>query len=215
MAETKHNPTQRAEIKSYLAAWEMRGYTQVEMVRLLEDRYGYKITQQQVSHYLRRVRDEYNKREDDSRKVHVERMRETYKTIRKMAWEAWDRSAEDAVKVVEESEAVIIPRGGDPNGALESAERVRRIVTITGRLPANEYLKTIMDTLEAERELLGLDQPVESASTNVNVTNVVKIEQLTKCFKDEAMQEALELNRAPQVGLKELPQSNGVSEAHE
>lgn len=88
--------------------------------------------------------------------------------IRAEAWAAWERSKEDAVKNVEEK----IPIPEDENNgdeertkrprkrrmtAEESLIKIKEILTREGRLPANAYLATIMETHKADRELLGLD----------------------------------------------------------
>ena len=108
-----------------------------------------------------------------------------YAEIRRVAWEAYDRSHLDAEKVVEEfgpavedddddkpngkpSEKYAV--GYDPNSMKDSEVRIKRIMTREGRLPANAYLQTIMETLAAERKMLGLDAE-EAPTTVVNVVN--------------------------------------------
>lgn len=221
MAGTKHTKGQRLEIKSIVATQDRRGLSMTEIAEVLRERHGYSMSPQMVAGYRRQVWEEYNKRNKDNREAMMEEKREQYRMLRKLAWEAWDRSQENATKVVEESQAVVVPVGGDASGALESAERLRRIVTCEGRLPDNAYLKTILETLEAERQLFGLDEPrrkIEEPGTLVNVNvSQVNIESLTRSFKEQAMLEAkalVENARQQQqsqqlpIGLKELP-NNG------
>lgn len=214
MAGAKFTKGQRIEIRSLVANFDRLGYGMTEIAVLLRERHGYEMTPQMVAGYRKQVWAAYAKREEECRAAQVAEKREQYRMIRKLAWEAWDRSQEDGTRVVEETERVLVPVGGDPSGALESAERVRRIITCEGRLPDNAYLKTILDTLRAEREMMGLDAEKVGAGTNVNVgVNVqqVSIEQLTRSFKEQAMLEARSLVEGaveqvrPVNGLKELP----------
>lgn len=216
-AGAKMGKVQRAEVRSILADLDRRGYTQMEMVGILRDRHGIQLTQPMVSGYLKQVWQAYQERERESQHAAQQNKCEQYRMIRKLAWEAYDRSQQDATKVVEEAQAVLVRAGEDPTAALESAERLRRIVTVEGRLPDNAYLRTILETLEAERVMLGLDAPkqVVQQGSGVHVTtNIINVEQLTKSFKEQALLEAKgmveqALPQAPVVGLKELPQGNG------
>jgi hypothetical protein len=103
--------------------------------------------------------------------------------LRKEAWEAWERSKGDRQRVVTETRpGALCPKckgqGKDARvkgrvchqcsgtGRMKDSKKV--IQVHEGRLPSNEYLKTIIETLREEAELLQLTTP-GSINTQVNV----------------------------------------------
>jgi hypothetical protein len=103
--------------------------------------------------------------------------------LRKEAWEAWERSKGDRQRVVTETRpGALCPKckgqGKDARvkgrvchqcsgtGRMKDSKKV--IQVHEGRLPSNEYLKTIIETLREEAELLQLTSP-GSINTQVNV----------------------------------------------
>lgn len=105
------------------------------------------ITPQGVAKHLKAIKEMYRRATLEQRQALVNEKLDQYADIRKEAWEAWEKSKEDAVReTVEEIETEL---GG----------RTRTVVTREGRLPGNEYLRTIHHALEAERDLQGIDAP--------------------------------------------------------
>jgi len=152
----KFSNTQREEVKALVAKLDRRGYSLWQVRDELERSNGINITNVQVSVYLKQLRAEYKAARLKERQDEVNTKIEQYREIRREAWLAYDRSMEDSHKLVEEygtdSEAVGV------EDYITSEVLLKKIVTKEGRLPDNSYLTTIMRTLEAERELLGLDE---------------------------------------------------------
>lgn len=144
------NRTQREEHIETVGRMRLRGHTQHEIAKLLG------ISQPMVVYNEKICRQRMKARLERDQDTNIDEKRLQYEDVRREAWAAWFRSMEDADKLVEEyavsREKV---RGGK---AKVSEELVNKIVTKEGRLPNNAYLATIMQTLQAERELLGLDE---------------------------------------------------------
>lgn len=115
----------------------------------------------------------------------IEEKRAQLRELRKEAWEAWERSKADGYrKVTETRPGAVCPlclgegknqRAGMRNrpctqcggtGKLKDSTRITKVRE--GRLPANEYLKTIIETLRDEQELLGLTL-TSGTGTQVNI----------------------------------------------
>jgi len=163
--------TAQEEVKSLIAKMDRRGWTQYEIKEGLKDK-GIDLSQGMISNYLKKIREEYREVMFLNRKEKVEEKLAQYREIRKEAWEAYDKSRENAEKEQEE-----FGLDGDMEG---SEVRIKRILTTEGRLPDNAYLTTIMKTLESERSLLGLD---ESKDRTVTLEECLA---LIGAFKDAA-----------------------------
>lgn len=150
----KRTLTQREKDLQTAAQLDRRGYNQYAIAEALN------ISQQQVSFDLKAVREMYRKQTMEEMGVQIEEKRRQYRDLRIEAWEAWERSKEDARRVSEE--AVVPVKMEKSRGKVKVVEggkpRTTKVTTTTeGRLPANEYLVTILKCLEAERQLDGLD----------------------------------------------------------
>ncbi len=202
----KWTKTQRAEIRSIVAALDRRGFTQREMVVLLAERHGYEMSQPMVGKYLKLVRDEYNSREVTDRHEMVQLRLEQYKEIRKEAWMAYDKSMLDAHSCEEHSQTVLVPAQMlDPDAsatALASAERLKRIIVVAGRLPEDGYLSIILKTLEDENKLLGL-YPDPKQANNVNQVNIDVGAILAEATRLAQQQGQVLQQPEPKIGLKE------------
>ena len=170
--------TAKLEILQLVAKLDRRGWTQFQIRDEVERQFGTSFAQPMVSRWLKEIREEYRKTMMAERREAVAAKVEQYREIRREAWLAWDRSGEDTQKLVEEygmsSEAVGV------DDSVTSEQLIKRIITREGRLPENAYLATIVKTLEAERELLGLDEPKDKLVTLEQVMVVVS------AFKDAA-----------------------------
>lgn len=167
--------TAQEEVKSLIAKMDRRGWTQYEIKEGLKDK-GIDLSQGMISNYLKKIREEYREVMFLNRKEKVEEKLAQYREIRKEAWEAYDKSRENAEK--EQEEFATIPT--EDEGLEGSEMRIKRILTTEGRLPENAYLTTIMKTLESERALLGLD---ESKDRTVTLEECLA---LIGAFKDAA-----------------------------
>lgn len=85
---------------------------------------------------------------------------EEYAEVKAEAWQAWEKSKEDHTKfVTEKSSSSKKPsKDGeeDNDGGGNRPKFIKRIKHVDGRLPGNEYLKTILQCLDAEAELQNL-----------------------------------------------------------
>ena len=145
------NKQQRAERVERAWNLRLRGWT----LRQIAENVG--VTLQQIDYDLRVARNEQIKRMHVSAESLIAEKVAAYENIRMTAWAAYDASVSNLERETEEYALQT-----DEQTMMASEVRIKRIVMREGRLPANVYLSTIMQTLQAERELLGLDQPTKT-----------------------------------------------------
>jgi plasmid maintenance system antidote protein VapI len=151
--------TQREERLTEVAALHRRGMKQTEIAKAVG------VSQPQIAYDLRIVQTRYQATQMKDRSALVAEKLAQYRDVGREAWLAYDRSKEDAGTVVEEFVVA-----SESDGTREGSERrIRRVVTKAGRLPANQYLLTILSVLKAECELLGLDPERPVAQNNLNL----------------------------------------------
>ena len=162
----KFTDTQREAVKAKVADLDAKGYSQTSIGRIVG------VNQSQVSMYLKSIREGWVESQKTSRGEAVARKIAQYEKIREEAWEAYERSKDNTNKEVDE----LIPsleglkgNKGNRGSMISSMVLINKVRTVEGRLPANEYLSTIMKTLEAERQLLGLDESPPAGDINVGV----------------------------------------------
>jgi hypothetical protein len=119
---------------------------------------------------INQVRYDYQQAMKRVRKDHVKDVKSLvalklaeYSELKREAWEAWERSKEDAkIHVEEESENGL----GTRNKTMDRSE---------GQVGDNSFLKTVASCLQAERELLGLNAPKKHnvKSENVNLDFII------------------------------------------
>jgi hypothetical protein len=135
--------TDSARIDAEIAKLDGRGWSQWDIAQSVG------MSQPMVSMRLKRMREAYNRKEakeiNGTRNQQLDQLRD----VRREAWLAWNRSMSDA----ERQEFGPLK---DLEGNLLGDEVLLKRV-VEGRLPENAYLNTVMSTLKAERELLGLD----------------------------------------------------------
>lgn len=146
-------PVQREEALLTVANLSRRGYSQSEIASKMG------VTQQQVSYDLQIIKKRYAAmQEEDFLAYRYEKILQL-KDIRREAWEAWEKSKEDYRKLVQEDYT-------DSKGGTST-----KITDITeGRIPANEFLKTILETLKEENELMGA-YPTKKLDIKAEVIN--------------------------------------------
>ena len=156
ITNNKLSEPQKVQVKALIAKYDGRGWTQHMIVEVIKRQLGISISQPMVGIYRKQMLAETAKAYRGNWEEMVAQKVEQLRDVRREAWDAWVRSSEDAQKLVEEygqvKEAV-----GDGD-YVTSEEMIKRVITKEGRLPDNAYLNTIMKTLDAERELLGLDE---------------------------------------------------------
>jgi hypothetical protein len=129
------HPSEVAEHRKEIMRLMRRGWTQ----DMIAEQLG--IAQETVSKDYRMILKEWHAQRTEMVEEEVTAKLAEYLEIRTEAWAAWERSKIDAEKVV---------NADGPGYSTETKTR-------EGRIPANEYLRTVLNCLQAERELLGLD----------------------------------------------------------
>lgn len=168
MAATKtRSPLEKEQLLAKVARLTHMGFSQWEIGRRV-DRSGPVVNELQKEikrRCLEAMTDEW--------KEMVAEKRAEWALVRAAAWRAFYRSTKDAESVELEKGVRQIPlkgRDGKPTGKFrESFKLLKEIQTSEGRLPGNEYLKTIGWTLVEEAKLLGL---VQDVTVNKNTLNV-------------------------------------------
>ncbi len=159
----KRTAAQREEASLEVARLDAQGYPS----RAIAEKLGVHFNQ--VLYDLKIIKRRYAEATLEERHakvmVKVAQLRET----RREAWEAWERSKENAVKTVKEK--IVPAKDTDENDSSDgdgkcSGGRMKVVITTEGRLPANEYQTTILRALEQETDLLGLKAPVKVAPMN-------------------------------------------------
>jgi DNA-binding CsgD family transcriptional regulator len=143
--------TQREADRAEVERLDRRGYSQREIASRL------KISPSTVCGDLKAIREEYRETRQADRAEHVALKLAQLREVRKEAWEAWDRSKDNKEKEIKEKISNLVQQA--EAGTAGTVEKLKAVITTEGRLPGNEYLRTILETLQDERELLGLDAP--------------------------------------------------------
>ena len=152
--------TQREADAVEVERLDRRGYSQREIAA----RIG--VAPSQVCYDLKLLRQRYREAQLAERSAAVAEKLEQYRDIRREAWEAWERSKDNKEKEITEKVSSL----GAQEAVAAKTEKLKAIITTEGRLPGNEYLRTILETLQNERELQGLDAPKKLAPTNPDGT---------------------------------------------
>jgi predicted transcriptional regulator len=122
-----------------VAELDRLGFSQREIAHRLG------VSQPQVCYDLRKIRERYKEAAQVEITEKIQEKLAQYRGLRVELYEAWLRSMVAFEKVVTE----LNPKGN-----------VLRIIrTIRARLPSPEFMALILDTYQAERDLLGLDAP--------------------------------------------------------
>lgn len=142
-----------------IAQLDRRGHSQHAIAAAVQ------ISQPMVCQYLKKIRKRYEESLISNRAELVAEKLEQLREVRQEAWDAWERSKLNAVTTRVHNVKAREDAGKKGKDKLktgrtlsESLVKLKEIVTIEGRLPASEYLGIVLKTLDAERELLGLDE---------------------------------------------------------
>jgi hypothetical protein len=157
MRGPKRTPTQREADLEKAAKMDRRGFTQQQIA----DELG--VHRTQIEYDLKALRKRYAATQLSETGEAVSEKVEQLREVRAEAWLAWERSKQDKEKrvnekVTEPAEPSQSGAAGDasPKTVREEIQRVKDVITTEGRLPANEYLRTIIDSLAEECKLRGL-----------------------------------------------------------
>jgi predicted transcriptional regulator len=177
---TNRSPREREMDRLEMVKLLRRGYTQQEVADIIG------ISQAQVCYDWKIVISKLRNESDTARDELIAIKLEEYREIKREAWDAWERSKEDAERLEEDefcedrtcavcSGKGTNGRGGkcfncQGNGFRKAQKATSKRLTREGKNPANEYLRTILSCVEAERELLGIN-PDKKVSGTLNVMN--------------------------------------------
>ncbi len=154
MASRKRTETEREADLAEVARLDRRGWSQREIAERMN------VSQQQVCYDLKMLRRRYAAAQKPETAAAVEEKRQQFREVRKEAWDAWERSKENREREVKEKISGIL------GGEASATQKLKAVRTIEGRLPENEYLRTILMTLREEAELDALYPPKKIAPTN-------------------------------------------------
>jgi hypothetical protein len=159
-------PTDKEFALSEVARLDRAGCNQFEIARRLG------VSQPTACHLLKKVRERYRESIPVEYAAKVGEVRALLRDVRREAWEAWERSKQDAHKEVRET-APGTARKLDKRGETlrQTIKRLRLIVTREERLPASEFLHVILKTISMECELYGINAEKAPVNLLVNVNN--------------------------------------------
>ena len=110
---------------------------------------------------------EVQRRLDDVRNKDANALRfksmEEIGEVKLEAWQAWEKSKEDAKSRSVTTED-FIGQDGAPY------QKVKVVEAVEGRIPANQYLQTILSCIEQERKIEGIDKAKDGTDTGANMT---------------------------------------------
>lgn len=216
-------PAMKERVLSEVARLDRCGYSQAQIAVRLKECVGVGVTQPMICNYLKEIRLRYKTQALADRAEKVNEMLESLRDVRAEAWASYERSKLDSERLVRESvrpfeKPELKQNAKGSNGRRgESTEAslvlLKEIVTTEGRLPANVYLQTVLDTLKAERDLLGLDAPKEvdvtQRSTVLNLDDLIRDQLAVVDGNDPVEAEIAEVERLA------LPEPEGDAGAPE
>jgi len=181
----KLTPTQRAAKKVEAERLDAAGWYQTDIAAKLG------VSQPLISQWLSKMRADYRKEIIDNRQDAIMNKLIQYRHDLREVMEAWERSKSNQEKVVSKEVPVEncavcsgtgkikarLVRGATVPASVCNAcngkGKIGGVVEITrtteGRLPDPAYYNILLKIREAERELLGLDAPVQTVNKNENV----------------------------------------------
>lgn len=183
-------PETRLEDMAKMMRLLRRGYSKTEIAEELG------VCHTQVSYDLKVVIKQVREDTTEDTKEHIAVKLAEYREIKREAWAAWERSKEDARKATEERYL---------SGSGRRSRR--RVSSKEGRLAANEYLRTILSCLEAERELMSLN-PTRQVGINGTVSWDILANGIPDGDVPDEVEEALK-----RAALAHNPELDGITHA--
>lgn len=138
---------------------------------------GGRVSHATVVNDIKEIKQRYNESILESRQALVRERLDLLRDIRQEAFEAWERSKENAekrtTKMTPGLEALLKKRKRgargrrDQKGQEVTTDQLKDMFiselteVVEGRLPASEYMNIILKTVEQERALLGLDEALK------------------------------------------------------
>lgn len=141
----KWSKTEREAKMLQAALLDRKGYNQFDIARMIG------VGQPMVAKYLKKNRERYQEQVLDLEQARLHRLLDQFADVRREAWEAWE-----------------ITKGGTIRNLIGELARAMELAVATGTplpdtitvklraMPANEFLQTVLGTLNAEAKVLGL-----------------------------------------------------------
>lgn len=171
--------TIRQELRFKIATLDRKGYTQQEIAKKVG------ISQPMVCKYLKKIRDEYAKATILTHDGKIQDMISRKLMLVKEAYEAFERSGEDKVRIEEEETEF------DEESAYNVGSKKKKVVR-EGRIPDERFLRLIRDVLKDISQLTGM------ATTEIAATPQERFDFLE-------LAERLTRDDPLEIALKQLP----------
>jgi DNA-binding CsgD family transcriptional regulator len=214
LARNKHTKTDREQSLLEVARLDRRGYSQREIARALG------ISQPQVCYDLKAIRAKYQTMTAEARKAAVAEKRLQYREIRWELWQEWERSKKDAERSVREKRTVAgkAAAKGKKRKNVEQSEHFKVVITTEGRLGDPSYLGRVLQVLDLECKLDGLNAPPDVAPTNPDgdtqlgaertlADRIAGVRALVEEFERETGQKAASAGGSGDSALETISQS--------
>jgi predicted transcriptional regulator len=147
----KLNTMEREAAIADVAKLSRRGYSQQRIAVELG------LGMSTVNRYVRLAKQRYMGVQEEEIYLRVQEKLAQYRDVMVECWEAWEQSKGHCVQnMIEQVIEALERRGFDTDGV---------VISPHVRLPSTQFLRIIMDCLQAERDLLGLDSPKEIQAT--------------------------------------------------
>lgn len=173
----------KADVLATVSQLDIEGYSQREMAQEVWVRHRVNLTQQQMGRYVKQIVVQYRETRLEKLDDDINRKLAQYQHVMKEAWAAWYRSKKNSKRLVQEFTPIVLDDEDGDDSATKRKKRktvvqkqvdaelakIKEIITREGRLPASQYLSLIISCLNAERELLGLD---EAKKVDITTTQI-------------------------------------------
>ena len=212
----------KEEVLSVVAKYHRRGYTQQQIREKLKSDVKLEVSVPMVCNYVKEIRKRYAATTQETHAALVAEKVEQLNEVIAEAWAAYEWSKRDTQKVTREKalrkpveekvvEKVKIKGHSKRRTTEQEVEAilttVKVMVTREGRIPANEFLLTIIRAHELQMKLLGV---LDSSTVNNNTVNVLNVDWAAMAERSPIVDP---MERLP-IEVKALPQpsTNGYSD---
>jgi len=212
----------KEEVLTTVAKYHRRGYEQKAIALKIKEELKLDFTQGMISNYVKEIRKRYATSTQDTHAALVAEKVEQLNEVIAEAWAAYEWSKRDTQKVTREKalrkpveekvvEKVKIKGHSKRRTTEQEVEAilttVKVMVTREGRIPANEFLLTIIKAHELQMKLLGV---LDSSTVNNNTVNVLNVDWAAMAERSPIVDP---MERLP-IEVKALPQpsTNGYSD---
>lgn len=154
-----------------------RGYTHFQIIDKVFEERRIKLSQPTIAGYVKTLKKRWMEASMEDRALHVQQRLAQLTDLKREAWDAYELSKKGERTVTKEyaaplklrdaAEKLGAGRDGDrpEEGGEKKLKLLRKQIKETGKLPANQFLQTVLACLQMECELLGLYAPKEATFT--------------------------------------------------